>query len=124
MGILRNSIDTLLERKANRSIIFTSATDGEGTTTLAMSYAALLAMKEDTRVLLVEMNARAPALAGRLGLDGRYGMTHYLAGHAGFTTLIHRVPQAGYDVIHVGEVDPTRIQLLLEGARRLDEESC
>ena len=75
IGILRNSIDTLLQGNARKSVLFTSAVPREGTTTVANNYAALVAMKSDVRVLLVEMNARKPALARRLSLTGP-GKTH------------------------------------------------
>lgn len=112
MGILRNSIDSLLENNAKRSILFTSAAPGDGTTTVANNYAALIAMKGDVRVLLVEMNARKPALARRFGLTGQ-GMTHYLSGRVALTNIVNRTG-AGYDVVHVGDHDPGQIQLLAQ----------
>jgi len=115
VGILHNSIDTLLDRKARRTILFTSATRSEGTTTVATTYAELLTMKGEHRVLVVEMNARSPILARRFGLTNK-GMSDYLSGGVPFPAVVSRVPSAGYDVVHVGGHDANRIQLLLERA--------
>ncbi|HET6462554.1 MAG TPA: hypothetical protein VFH33_02040, partial [Candidatus Krumholzibacteria bacterium] len=75
LGILRNAIESRLDKKTGRVLMFTSAMHGEGATTLALGYARLLAMHHDHRVLLVELNARTPSLAARLGLSNPEGVT-------------------------------------------------
>jgi Mrp family chromosome partitioning ATPase len=114
LGILRNSLQAALKDKARRSILFTSATHQEGVTTLASSYARLSALGSDERVLLVEMNARRPSLFWRMGLGSENGVSHYLARELPLATIIQRDKRLGFDVIHVGEQDPTKVQLHLE----------
>lgn len=114
LGILRNSIEAALEAGRKRVLMFTSAGHGEGVTTIASSYARLLGLHAGERVLLVELNARAPAIAQRLGLAEPEGVTHYFAGEKPLASLIHRAPGAGFDVVHVGEANPTKIQVNLE----------
>jgi len=116
LGILRNSIDTFLERKSKRAILFTSSTRGEGTSTLATNYARLLSMEGTERVLLVEMNAREASLENRFRLSGTPGMSHYMAGKVAFAGLAQSPPDVGFDVIHVGEHEPGRLQLQVESA--------
>ncbi|HEX5133631.1 MAG TPA: CpsD/CapB family tyrosine-protein kinase [Candidatus Krumholzibacteria bacterium] len=123
LGILRNSIEAQLGGKRKRVLLFTSALHGEGVTTLAASYARLLALHGGERVLLVELNARTPSLASRLGLTAAEGVSHFFAGQRTLTALSQPAPNGGFDVVHVGEPNPTRIQVNLERAlpRMLEE---
>jgi Mrp family chromosome partitioning ATPase len=44
------------------------------------------------------------------------GVTHYFAGQRSYSALCHPAPEGGYDVVHVGEANPTKIQVNLERA--------
>jgi Mrp family chromosome partitioning ATPase len=116
LGILRNSIEAQLGSQRKRVLMFTSALHDEGVTTVAASYARLLALHGGERVLLLELNARTPALASRLRLPQPDGVTHYFAGQRSFSALCQPAPEGGYDVVHVGEANPTKIQVNLERA--------
>ena len=113
LGILRNSIETLMQRKERRTLLFTSSAHEEGTTTLAASYARLVALNTGSRVLLIELNARTPSLFWRMGMSGGEGVTHYMAGGRSLEALVQPAEDAGFDLMHVGERDPAQIQLLL-----------
>lgn len=113
LGILRNSIDTALKDVARRVLVFTSAAREEGTTTLAWSYSRLLALAGDQRVLLVEMNARHPSLFWRLRMTAPEGMSHYLVEERPLASLVQRASRSKIDCIHVGEKNPSLIQLHL-----------
>jgi len=124
MGILRNAIEAQLGEKRKRVIAFTSSLHDEGVTTLAISYAQLLALHGGERVLLLELNARRPSLAGRLGLPGREGVTHFFTQQKPVSALIQPAPRGGFDVLHVGEASPTKIQVNLErGLPRILQEA-
>ncbi len=114
IGILRNSLESRLDKKARRVLMFTSAMHEEGVTTLALAYARLLAMQSDQRVVLVELNARTPSLASRLGLAGSEGVTHYFTANRPFSSLVQRPPGEHFDAVHVGIPDATQIQINLE----------
>ena len=114
LGLLRNSLQAALKDQGRRTILFTSAGHEEGVTTLASSYARVTALGSDERVLLIEMNARRPALFWRMGLSSEDGVSHYLRNERPLANVIQRDPKLGYDVIHIGEKDPTTIQLHLE----------
>jgi protein-tyrosine kinase len=116
LGILRNSLEARLEKKSRRVLMFTSAMHDEGVTSLALAYARLLAMHGEHRVLLIELNARTPALASLLGLPSREGVTHYFSAGRPLATLALRPAGEGFDVVHVGEPDATQIQINLERA--------
>lgn len=124
IGILRNSLEAKLDRKARRVLMFTSAMHEEGVTTLAIAYARLLAMQGDQRVVLIELNARTPSLASRLGLLGAEGVTHYFSASRPFASLVQRPPGEQFDAVHVGLPDATLIQINLErGFPHLMEEA-
>jgi protein-tyrosine kinase len=116
LGILRNAIESQLGEKRKRVIVFTSALHEEGVTTLAVSYARLLALHGGERVLLLELNARTPSLASRMELSRHEGVTHFFTQQTPLSSLTQAAPQGGFDVIHVGEASPTKIQVNLERA--------
>jgi len=116
LGILRNSIEATLEKKTGRVLMFTSAMHGEGVTSMAIAYARLLAMHGEHRVLLIELNARTPALAERLHLSVPDGVTQYFSSRRSFDSLVSRPPGENFDAMHVGVADATLIQINLERA--------
>ncbi len=114
LGILKNSIETALGRLEKRSILFAGSAEREGTTTIVVSFAKLLSIQTREKVLLIEMNARRPALASRMGLQTRAGVTEFFAGAATFDEIVERSREGTFDVIHVGEHEPAKIQLHLD----------
>jgi len=114
LGLLKNSLDTAFGAAAKRSLLFTSSSLREGTTTIVSSYARLLSIQSPGRVLLVEMNARRPSLNWRFGLNSRFGITHVLEGRQTLESIVQRVPQAAFDVAHVGDSDPVKVQVNLD----------
>ncbi len=114
LGILRNSLETRLGKGTKRVLLFTSAMHDEGVTTLAIAYSRLLAMHGHERVLLVELNARRPALGERFGLGPGEGVTDYFSETRSLSGLVLRLPNDGFDVLRVGAADPTQIQIHLE----------
>ncbi len=124
LGILRNSLESRLEQGTKRVLLFTSAMHDEGVTTLAVAYSRLLAMHGHERVLLVELNARRPALGDVLGLGVGEGVTHYFGESRPLASLVRHMHEDGFDVLRVGEPDPTKIQIHLEKVfPRLREEA-
>ena len=114
LGILRNSIDTTLGDLRKRAIMFTSSAHEEGTTTLALNYAKLVATHGHGRVLLIEINARRPSLFWRLGLSNNEGVTDYFESNRPLASVVQRVDALGVDVVHIGQRDPAKIQQYLE----------
>jgi Mrp family chromosome partitioning ATPase len=68
MTTLRIGIDAALEDRG-RVVLFASSQGGEGATTVAARFAMLLAGDPRIRALLVDLHARRPAVARRLGLE-------------------------------------------------------
>jgi tyrosine-protein kinase len=70
MSALRIGLESLLEERATRVVIFMSSVGGEGTTTVAAQFATVLAADPALRPLLLDLNVRRPGVAARLGLGG------------------------------------------------------
>lgn len=77
MSALRISIESVLEERSSRTILFMSSVAREGTSTVAAEFATLLAADPRVRTLLLDLNTRRPVLAHRLGsgrgVPGRAG---------------------------------------------------
>jgi len=113
LGILRNSLDITFSTMEKRSILFTSATPGEGTTTVATNFARFLALQGSGQVLVCELNARRPAFTRVFSINGTAGMTDYFSKRIQLKSIVQTVGGNQMDVLHVGAHDPTIIQLHL-----------
>jgi Mrp family chromosome partitioning ATPase len=114
LGILKNSLESAMDKPGKRTLLFVSSTQGEGTTTIASNFARLLSIQTQEKVLLLEMNARRPALHWRFGLKSNLGVAHYLEGGKPLDAIVQQTLQGSFDVAHVGEHDPVKIQLHLD----------
>ncbi len=102
LGMLRNAIEVALAGKKKRTILFASAMHGEGTTTIASSYASILALEGRERVLVCEMNARRPAFSDVFSTNGEAGITEYFVSRMNLDSLIQRSESNDLDVLHAG----------------------
>lgn len=114
LGMLKNSLESTNAGGGKRSLLFASSNPGEGTTTIVSSFARLLSVQTSEKVLLVEMNARKPAISLRLGLNGQFGVTHFLDGREPLEAIVQPASNGAFDVVHVGESDPVKIQVNLD----------
>jgi capsular exopolysaccharide synthesis family protein len=123
LGMLRNAVEVALGGKTKRVLIFASAMPGEGTTTIATSFAKLAAMEGREHILLCEMNARRPSFSAVFSTNGDAGITEYFVSRTDLSSLIQRSGAEGLDVLHVGRLDATVIQLHLNAVfpRLLEE---
>jgi len=125
LGILENSIDTSLKGKKRKTLIFTSAVSNEGTTTLGVSYAKLLALKGEGRVLVCEMNARNPVFRKIFAVGDGAGLADYFAGSKNLASITHNTSEMNLDMVHAGGADPAFIQIHLQRVfPRLVEEAA
>ena len=76
--VLRHRV---VDRGDPRSVLVTSAGDGEGKTTTALNLALALAESGRFKVLLIEVNVRRPAVAAVLGIQPPSCFLDQLAGH-------------------------------------------
>jgi capsular exopolysaccharide synthesis family protein len=116
---LKNSIDSEMKSKESRVILFTSAVEGEGKTTLVASLARVLASAESQRILLVDCSVRNPALHRLFGVQNAKGIIDYLAGRAKLTDIIQSVDRGVLDLVAAGVSDGVEITQPLFNSERL-----
>lgn len=75
---LRHQVDGALAGRRPRVLLFASSTASEGTTTVAASFARVLAQDGASRVLLVDANLRRPGLASHFGVPVGPGLPEVL----------------------------------------------
>jgi protein-tyrosine kinase len=102
---LKNSIDSAMKGKESRVILFTSALQGEGKTTVVASLARVLASGESPRVLLVDCSTRDPQLHRLFGLKNERGLVDFLAGKAKVKDVIQSVDHGALDVVAAGAIE-------------------
>ncbi len=99
------------------SVMVTSASAGEGKSTVAWNLAAAAA-DGGASVLLIEADLRRGSLADRLGLHGETGLTDVVAGGESLVETVHQV-SVGAAEGHMGDVyaPVSTIDVLLGGRR-------
>ncbi len=105
-----------------RSLLVTSATPGEGKTTVALNLAIAEAVAGNSRVVLVEADLRRPGLDRRLGLKPRRGLAEILSRNATLDEALCTIlipgrgngsgPEATFSVITAGAIPPNPGELV------------
>ncbi len=97
-------------RAGGRSVVVTSATQGDGTTTTAVNMAITVAAA-GVRVLLVEADLRRPSLARSLNLPGTEGLSAVLRGEVAYTEVVQSWGDVELEVLPAGRVptDPSEL---------------
>lgn len=108
---LRTNIDHLPAAPASAVLVITSATPGEGKSTVALMLARAWA-EAGERTLLVEADLHKPQLARDLGLPGGLGLTDVLAGRSALKSVIQHAPGAGFDVVAAGAAPDNPTELI------------
>jgi polysaccharide biosynthesis transport protein len=93
------------------SFVITSSVPGEGKTTTTINLAMAMA-DAGSRVLLIDGDLRNPSVASTMGLDGSFGLTTLLLGHADPDDVIQRWRQTSLYVLPAGPVPPNPSELL------------
>lgn len=92
-----------------RVVMVTAAGRGEGATTVALGLAEAAA-RTGMRTLLLEANGNDPALADRIGVPPRPGLSEILAGESAFPGPVRRVP-----VVHSPDGGSRNLEVLVNG---------
>lgn len=94
-----------------RSIVVTSANQGEGKTTVAVSLARMLA-ESGVRTVIIDADLRRPAVSEALGIDGAVGLSSLLSGQITLNEALRATPQKNLFVLPSGVVPPNPSELL------------
>ena len=115
---LRTSLLLSHTGKPPKYILFTSATPGEGKTTVSTNTSCILAAG-GTRVLMIDADMRRPAVHPRFGLSGKIGLSTLLTGGSKFEDTIQSIPEVPtLDIIASGPVPPFPAELLASDAMK------
>ena len=95
-----------------RRILITSASPQEGkTTTIAYLGATLAEMGAST--VIVDADLRKPAISNLFGIEAKWGLSNFLAGHSGLhRDYIHQTAVPGLSILPSGPKTPNPIALL------------
>ena len=108
---LASNVEFLRSADGPLTVVVSSASAGEGASTVAVNLALSLA-EVSTRVLLVDANLRRPSVSGRLNIENAVGLSTVLIGRAGFTDVVQEWGPRGLSVLTSGPVPPNPTQLL------------
>jgi succinoglycan biosynthesis transport protein ExoP len=121
---LRNSMLALNPDGAARSILVTSATEGEGKTVAAINLALSLVEVSGLRVCLVDSDRLTPSIEGLLGHPRRKGLTELLQGEITMDEAVRATSIERLDLVGSGascanpSLDLERLQALLNALKR------
>lgn len=109
---IRNNINFVLKHEDHKILLVTSTTTGEGKSFISLNLALSFALL-DKKVLIVGADIRKPKLKTYIGLDGRKGLTDYLASTSDdWTPYIDKVEDSNLDVMISGTIPPNPNELL------------
>jgi succinoglycan biosynthesis transport protein ExoP len=121
---LRTSLLLSIAGGEPRVILLSSATPGEGKTTVSINLACVLTQR-NVRVLLIDADLRRPTVHHRFGLNGKVGLTSVLTGALTLDQAIQKVPEMPLlDILVSGPVPPFPTEML--GSQTMHEliEKC
>jgi Mrp family chromosome partitioning ATPase len=88
---LRIAVETVSRRIGAKSIMVTSAVDGEGRSSTVANLAVAQA-RAGRRVVVVDFDLRYPSLDRLFGLEGRPGLTDVVLGHTSLEEAMAEIP--------------------------------
>lgn len=101
MRMVRTALLQRLPNRAGNAIVVTSAGPSAGKTSIAVLLSKSLA-QSGKRVLLVDADLRRPAVAKRMGIDGKVGLVDVLAGRMPDSAVIVPNGVAKLDILPAG----------------------
>ncbi|CEG22154.1 Tyrosine-protein kinase YwqD [Planococcus massiliensis] len=115
---IRTNLNFTMPDSNVRTILFTSATNGEGKTTTALNIAIVYA-ESGKKVLLVDGNMRRPALHHFFDISSRNGFSSLLMKKGELLDTVKRTGIVGLEVLPCGHVPSNPAELL--GAAALEQ---
>jgi len=115
---LRNSVDSEMKDKGTKVIMFTSALEGEGKSTIAVFLARMIAVNQMEKTLIIDCAVRNPQIHNFFGVSGEKGIIDYLSDEAEFSDILQTVDAMVLDIIPTGRTaDRSVIQPLFRSDR-------
>jgi exopolysaccharide/PEP-CTERM locus tyrosine autokinase len=101
-----------------KTIMVTSATDGEGKTFVAANLAAGIAHDLHFHALLVDCDLRNPSLSQWFGVQNGHGLSDYLAGRGQLSELLMRTEMQKLSILTGGGTQEKPAELI--GSRKME----
>lgn len=114
--ILRTNLRYVSTDQPPRSLVITSAVQGEGKSTIAANLARVLAAAGQS-VVLVDTDLRRPAVHETFAVENLVGLTEVLTGQAALREVIQPGDHKNLGIITAGRIPPNPSELL--GSRRM-----
>jgi Mrp family chromosome partitioning ATPase len=100
--LLAAKLQNLVERRKLKTLLITSAVEGEGKTTIATGAAWLLAKHPGRRVLLIDARPASSSVCGMLGIDRKRGWLNLVDGSCDLKHALTRLEPNGLYVLAAG----------------------
>lgn len=97
----RHGVENALPQP-HRALAMTSASGGEGTTTLTVMLGTSLAVRDGRTTCIIDANFKSPRATGIFGLLGQPGYSDYCAGDAELNAVLRRTESPDLFVMGIG----------------------
>ena len=121
--LLRMRTEKEMRERGMKVLLVSSATPGEGKTTVAINLAMALAA-QGKHVLLADCDLRNPSVAGGFGMENGKGLTEYLKGEAPYQEILRQSEQENLYLVLAGQPTANASELLAAPACREFVEAC
>jgi protein-tyrosine kinase len=101
LALFRQGVESAVP-KPRRALVLTSATSGEGVTTLCIYLATSLAVRDSKKTVLIDANFRSPKTTRVFGLLGRPGLSDYCTSRAELAEVLCRTDSPNLYVMGLG----------------------
>lgn len=115
--LLRMRTEKQMQQQNVRVLLVSSATPGEGKTTVAVNLAAALAARGQ-RVALLDCDLRNPSVARGFGQENTAGLTEFLRGKATYREIVRSSGVENLSLVYAGKPAADAAELLAEPACR------
>ena len=108
---LKTNLLTRRQDKPVKTILFTSTSQGDGTSTTAINFATSLVKDTDLKVLLVDANMRTPCLHEVFGVDHAHGLSDLLLKVGDMTSRMKKIGATNLYIMPCGGKHPNPVSL-------------
>lgn len=116
---LRNKLTVMNPDGASRSLVVTSAIQGEGKSTTSLNLGMAMAELEDHHIVVVDFDLRRPSVERLLGVNPEPGLVELLHDGIGLDRAIRNSGVQNLDIISAGARPPNPSELI--ASRRIEE---
>ena len=121
--LLRMRTEKEMREQGMKVLLVSSATPGEGKTTVAINLASALAAK-GRHVLLVDCDLRNPSIAEGFGLENGTGLVEYLKGEAPYQQILRQWENGDLYLVLAGQPSNDASELLAKPECRSFMDAC